>query len=72
MRLVEASLCIFMNMYFYANLHLVAPSLLVYLLLLRTLAVQGLFSKLRTYYYYMYLSLLVMIIKSHPSPSLKL
>ena len=49
MRLTEASLII--SMYFYANLPLVAPILLSCLYLLRTLAVQGLFSKGRTYYY---------------------
>ena len=43
MRLIEASLGIFM--YFHANLPLVAPISLLCLWLLRTLAVQGLFSK---------------------------
>ena len=43
MKLTEASLGIFM--YFYANLPLVAPILLLCLWLLRILAVQGLFSK---------------------------
>ena len=43
MRLIEASLGIFM--YFYYNLPLVAPILLLCLWLLRTLAVQGLFNK---------------------------
>ena len=70
-RLIEASLDIFI--YLYGNLPLVAPLLLLCLWLLRTLAVQGLFSKWRTYYYYyMYLSLLMIIIKYHPSLSLKL
>ena len=70
MRLIEASLGILM--YLYANLPLVAPILLLCLWLLRTLAVQGLFSKWRPYYHYIYLSLLMMMIKSHPSLSLKL
>ena len=43
MRLIEASLGIFM--YFYANLPLVAPILLLSLWLFRSLAVQGIFSK---------------------------
>ena len=43
MRLTEASLGIVI--YFHANLHLVAPISLLRLWLLRTLAVQGLFSK---------------------------
>ena len=42
-RLTEASLGIFV--YFYANLPLVAPILLLCLWLFGTLAVQGLFSK---------------------------
>ena len=42
-RLIEASLGI--SMYLYANLPLVAPILLLCLWLLKTLAVQGLFSK---------------------------
>ena len=52
MRLNEP--CLGIVMYFYANLPLVAPILLLYLWLLRTLAVQGLFSTCRTYYYYVF------------------
>ena len=68
MGLLEAALGIFM--YLYANLPLVAPILLLCLWLLRISAVQLLLKDVLLVH--VYLSLLMMIIKSHPSLSLKL